>query len=228
MELQLVDTRDSSSCERSQQRCRIWDCMKIGTRRNYSSVDSAWWGTWFESHWRSPWRQFEDVVFHKLDIADPDSVTEFAIWLKQTYDGLDILIIPKKNLSISLWNCCWCGNIREVLETSSEPPLYCLCLALHCMNSSTDPRRHGQVNNPAVTGSSHTYDTAVYCLSINYFGTINSTENLFPMFNKSAAGVRIINISSTAGFLAVSHRLQDHWILLRIFCGASCDYRNLQ
>lgn len=81
-------------------------------------------GRGLKAHWRSPWRQFEDVVFHKLDIADLDSVTEFAKWLKQTYNGLDILGIPITYLyiSISLWNCCWCGNIREFLETSSGPP----------------------------------------------------------------------------------------------------------
>jgi len=34
----------------------------------------------------------KNVVFHKLDVADPDSVTEFAKWLKETYNGLDILV----------------------------------------------------------------------------------------------------------------------------------------
>jgi len=33
------------------------------------------------------------VDSHALDIADPDSVTGFAKWLKSTYGGLDILVI---------------------------------------------------------------------------------------------------------------------------------------
>ncbi|KAL1533267.1 alcohol dehydrogenase [Salvia divinorum] len=33
-----------------------------------------------------------NVVFHQLDITDPPSIESFAQWLKQEYDGLDILI----------------------------------------------------------------------------------------------------------------------------------------
>jgi len=34
----------------------------------------------------------KNVVFHKLDVANPDSVTEFVNWLTETYHGLDILV----------------------------------------------------------------------------------------------------------------------------------------
>lgn len=33
-----------------------------------------------------------NVVFRKLDISKPESVTEFAAWIKHTYGGLDILV----------------------------------------------------------------------------------------------------------------------------------------
>lgn len=33
-----------------------------------------------------------NVVFRKLDISKPESVTEFAAWIKQTYGGLEILV----------------------------------------------------------------------------------------------------------------------------------------
>jgi carbonyl reductase 1 len=33
------------------------------------------------------------VVFHALDIGSPESVREFAKWIKSTYGGLDILVI---------------------------------------------------------------------------------------------------------------------------------------
>jgi NAD(P)-dependent dehydrogenase (short-subunit alcohol dehydrogenase family) len=32
-------------------------------------------------------------VFHALDIGSPESVREFAKWIKSTYGGLDILVI---------------------------------------------------------------------------------------------------------------------------------------
>lgn len=34
----------------------------------------------------------KSVVFHALDIASPESVTEFANWIRSTYGGVDILV----------------------------------------------------------------------------------------------------------------------------------------
>lgn len=33
-----------------------------------------------------------NVLFRKLDISKPESVTDFAAWIKQTFGGLDILV----------------------------------------------------------------------------------------------------------------------------------------
>lgn len=33
-----------------------------------------------------------NVVFGKLDVSKPESVTEFAAWIKHTFGGLDILV----------------------------------------------------------------------------------------------------------------------------------------
>lgn len=91
----------------------------------------------------------KNVVFHQLDVADPDSVTEFAKWLKETYNGLDVL-----------------------------------------------------VNNAAICAQSHTYDKALEGMNTNYFGPMNLTEKLLPLFKESATKACIINMSSLGGFLA--------------------------
>ena len=33
-----------------------------------------------------------NVVFHQLDVLDPSSANQFAVWLQQTYGGLDVLV----------------------------------------------------------------------------------------------------------------------------------------
>jgi len=99
----------------------------------------------------------KNVVFHHLDVASADSVTEFAKWLKETYNGLDIL-----------------------------------------------------VNNGAVCFISHAYNRALECMNTNYFGTMNLTEKLLPLFKESVGGACIINMSSLCGFLAVSHLDYKH------------------
>lgn len=33
-----------------------------------------------------------NVVVHQLDILDPSSIQAFAIWIKETYGGIDILV----------------------------------------------------------------------------------------------------------------------------------------
>lgn len=34
-----------------------------------------------------------NVAFHQLDIVDPVSIQTFCDWIKETYGGLDILVI---------------------------------------------------------------------------------------------------------------------------------------
>jgi len=75
------------------------------------------------------------------------------------------------------------------------------------MNSPSDRCCHGQVNNAALFSLSHAYDKALESMNINYFGTMNLTETLLPLFKE---GGRIINISSIAGFLSVSHLVHAH------------------
>jgi len=58
-----------------------------------------------------------------------------------------------------------------------------------------------QVNNAGIGALSPVLE----CININYFGTVNLTEKLLPLFKESIGRARIINISSSAGILAVSH-----------------------
>jgi len=62
-----------------------------------------------------------------------------------------------------------------------------------------------QVNNAGICSMSHAYDKALELMNINYFGTMNLTEKLLPLFKESIGGAHIINMSSICGFLVVSH-----------------------
>lgn len=90
----------------------------------------------------------KNVIFKKLDISDPTSVTAFVNWIKHTYGGLDIL-----------------------------------------------------VNNAGVLHMDNAYEHAVESTDINYFGSKNLTEQLLPLLKASPAGARIVNISSSVGWL---------------------------
>lgn len=57
------------------------------------------------------------------------------------------------------------------------------------------------VNNAAIFHDDNKYDSAVECLNVNYYGTIDVIEKLLPLLRASPAGARIVTLSSWAGRL---------------------------
>uniref|UniRef100_A0ACD5UCG6 Uncharacterized protein n=1 Tax=Avena sativa TaxID=4498 RepID=A0ACD5UCG6_AVESA len=91
------------------------------------------------------------VVYRRLDVSDPASVSVFAAWLRDTLGGLDILV---NNAAVSF---------NEIDTNSVE---------------------HAET-----------------VLRTNFYGTKLLTEALLPLFRRSPATSRILNISSQLGLL---------------------------
>jgi len=86
------------------------------------------------------------------------------------------------------------------------------------MNSPSDDIFMWQVNNAGIFSLNHAYDRALECMNVNYFGTVNLTEKLLPLFKESIGGARVINLSSFGGFLVVSYLNQAYWFVIKICC----------
>uniref|UniRef100_A0A0C9RGF8 TSA: Wollemia nobilis Ref_Wollemi_Transcript_28310_1253 transcribed RNA sequence n=1 Tax=Wollemia nobilis TaxID=56998 RepID=A0A0C9RGF8_9CONI len=116
-----------------------------------------------------------NLVFHKLDVQSDDSVASFAEWLNNQFGGLDILI-----------------NNAAVGGTEFDWDL----LQKHDM----DFRKI--VEDPTwADGLREDYESAKECVDINYYGAKRTTKALLPLMRSSAAGPRIVNVSSCFGLL---------------------------
>ncbi|KAH7366016.1 hypothetical protein KP509_18G059300 [Ceratopteris richardii] len=90
-----------------------------------------------------------NVVYHVLDVLSATSISQLAEWLKQKYNGFDILI-----------------------------------------------------NNAGITDYEPSFASAQMVLDTNYRAVKEVTRQLLPLLRPSAAGARIVNVSSILGQLA--------------------------
>lgn len=76
------------------------------------------------------------------------------------------------------------------------------------------------VNNAAVFHNTTVYEDAVETMRVNYRGTVELTELLLPLLRgSSAAGARVVNVSSIVGRLTVRRRDPHCLVLLScVFC----------
>lgn len=117
-----------------------------------------------------------NVVFHQLDVQLPESVAQFADWIKQEYGGLDILINNAGYSGVEF-------NEAVAKEHNINP-----------QQAVTDPEATKKV-------FSNKFETGNTCLDINYYGVKRTVAALLPLFRPSPAGARIINISTRGGKL---------------------------
>ncbi|KAI4341326.1 hypothetical protein MLD38_026060 [Melastoma candidum] len=101
-----------------------------------------------------------NVVYHRLDVTDHASIGSFVDWLRQNYEGADVLI-----------------------------------------------------NNAGVNfnfGSENSVENARTVVATNYYGIKNITNAMIPLMRPSAAGARIVNVSSRLGRLnGRRNRIED-------------------
>lgn len=116
-----------------------------------------------------------NVLFHPLDVQSDHSVSTFARWLDKQLGGLDILI---NNAAV--------GGVEYDWDLLHE--------------HNVDFRKIAEEES-SHEGVRETYETAKECVDINYYGMKRTTKALLPLFKASAAGPRIVNVSSFFGLL---------------------------
>ncbi|KAA8550098.1 hypothetical protein F0562_001782 [Nyssa sinensis] len=119
-----------------------------------------------------------NVVFHQLDVQDPDSIKSLANFIHTQFGRLDILV---NNAGAS-------GVIVD------EDGLRAL---------SIDPASwlSGKATNLVQGVIKTTYEKAEECLNTNYYGCKRVIEALLPLLQLSTSGGRIVNVSSLRGEL---------------------------
>ncbi|KAM5555197.1 (+)-neomenthol dehydrogenase-like [Rosa sericea] len=114
------------------------------------------------------------VVFHQLDVTDPDSIVSLADFVKTHFGKLDILV-----------------NNAAVNGLTNEPEAFIAAAA---------NRGKEGVDVHWSDFATQTYELGKECLKTNYYGTKKITEALVPLLELSDSP-RVVNISSGAGRL---------------------------
>ncbi|KAF7002598.1 hypothetical protein CFC21_018070 [Triticum aestivum] len=117
-------------------------------------------------------RSGADVVFHQLDVTDPDSVARLADFVRDQFGKLDILI-----------------NNAGISGVDRDPVLFAQ-VQEQVESMDVDQRVQWMKEN-----SKETYEEAKECMRTNYYGAKLVTEALLPLLQLSSSG-RIVNVSS--------------------------------
>ncbi|XP_050204179.1 (+)-neomenthol dehydrogenase-like [Mercurialis annua] len=112
------------------------------------------------------------VVFHQLDVADPDSISVFADFVKMRFRKLDILV-----------NNAGIGGIEADADA---------------LRASISRSEGAPINWQELVTQTH--ESAEECLKINYYGAKRMVEALIPLLQLSDSP-RIVNVSSSMGKL---------------------------
>ncbi|XP_071723293.1 (+)-neomenthol dehydrogenase-like [Rutidosis leptorrhynchoides] len=115
---------------------------------------------------------FSNVVFHKLDVLDPDSILSLAQFIQQKFGRLDILV---NNAGAS-------GLIVDEA-------------GLKALNIDPVAWLSGKVAKQVEGVIKQSYEKAQECLNTNYYGVKRVTEALLPLL-KLSPSARIANVSS--------------------------------
>ncbi|XP_058107620.1 (+)-neomenthol dehydrogenase-like isoform X2 [Magnolia sinica] len=115
------------------------------------------------------------VIFHQLDVRDPDSVASLAQFIQTEFGRLDILVN----------NAAATGVIVDVegLKALKIDPVTWL-------SGKAKP------TNMVQGVIQQTYEAAEICFDTNYYGCKRVTESLIPLLQRSTFGARIVNVSS--------------------------------
>ncbi|CAL5056905.1 unnamed protein product [Urochloa decumbens] len=119
-----------------------------------------------------------DVVFHQLEITEPDSAARLADFVRNKFGKLDVLVNNAGILGVTME----AGDVAAVKEI---------------MSSGKDQNEIAEWLKQRITQN---IQQGEECLKINYHGTKNVTETLLPLVQSSADG-RIVNVASSFGLL---------------------------
>ncbi|CAK9328093.1 unnamed protein product [Citrullus colocynthis] len=114
-----------------------------------------------------------NVVFHQLDVLDPDSIHSLAKFIADKFGRLDILVNNA-------------GASGVVVDEEG----------LRALNIDPSSWLSGKATNLVQGVIKTNCEKAEECLNTNYYGLKNVTEALLPLLQKSLGGARIVNVSS--------------------------------
>ncbi|KAL6976539.1 (+)-neomenthol dehydrogenase [Sarracenia purpurea var. burkii] len=119
-----------------------------------------------------------NVVFHQLDVQNPDSIASLAGFIESQFRRLDILV----------------NNAGVSGVTVDED-------GLRSLNIDAASWLSGKATNLVQSVIKTTYEKAEECLNTNYYGCKRLTEALLPLLQLSNSGANIVNVSSLRGEL---------------------------
>ncbi|KAI3801382.1 hypothetical protein L1987_29487 [Smallanthus sonchifolius] len=118
------------------------------------------------------------VLYHQLDVQDPQSIQALADFIQTQFGKLDILVNNA-------------GASGVVVDEDG----------LRALNIDPASWLSGKATNLVQDVIITTYDKAIECLNTNYYGVKNVTRALLPLLQCSTSGGRIVNVSSLRGEL---------------------------
>ncbi|CAK9168574.1 unnamed protein product [Ilex paraguariensis] len=119
-----------------------------------------------------------NVVFHKLDVQDPESVESLAQFIQTQFGRLDIFV-----------------------NNAGAPGATVDMDALMAINIDPKSWLSGKAANLVQGFIKITYESAKECFDTNYYGCKRVAEALLPLLQLSRSGARIVNVSSLRGEL---------------------------
>ncbi|KAI3742338.1 hypothetical protein L1987_60018 [Smallanthus sonchifolius] len=114
------------------------------------------------------------VLYHQLDVQDPQSIQALADFIQTRFGKLDMLV----------------NNVGASGVVVDED-------GLRALNIDPASWLSGKATNLVQDVMITTYDKAIECLNTNYYGVKNVTRALLPLLQCSTSGGRIVN--STGG-----------------------------
>ncbi|KAK6164034.1 hypothetical protein DH2020_000898 [Rehmannia glutinosa] len=114
-----------------------------------------------------------NVIFHQLNVRDPQSIQSLAKFITTQFERLDILV-----------NNAGASGVQVDED------------GLRALNIDPATWLAGKAVNMVQDVMKTTYDTAKECIDTNYYGVKNVTEALLPLLQCSTLGARIVNVSS--------------------------------
>jgi carbonyl reductase 1 len=115
--------------------------------------------------------------FHQLDVESIQSIKEFSRYIKENYQGIDILINNAGVLDF---------EVHILYLSYRNHPLIFNCILFIIWT------KFNFKNKKSVA------DKAKETISINFFGTLNVCREFFPLLRSNA---RVVNVSSRYGLL---------------------------
>ncbi|KAI4308315.1 hypothetical protein L6164_031401 [Bauhinia variegata] len=120
-----------------------------------------------------------NVIFHQLDVLDHVSIQSLAIFIREKFGRLDILI----------------NNAGATSRVVDED-------ALKALNIDPESWYSGKATTISFQEvTRQTYEQAEVCINTNYYGVKRVTEALLPLLQLSHGKARMVNVSSRRGQL---------------------------